>query len=103
MSKHTTPESFKGQDEDKELSAVYEYLQHNIATATMVAVDLDIYRPNLSWRKRALEKTGKLKVVKIGICPVTKHKAAFLTTNPDLFPVKSQLSLFDAWEGKGNE
>lgn len=77
----------------KELKAVYEYLNVNTATATQVASDLQIHRPNLCRYKRQLEKLDLLSEVRKGYCPVTKHKAAFLTTNPDLFPKSNQLQL----------
>jgi len=77
-----------------ELMAVYEYLQTHIATSTMAAVALNIYRPNLCRRKRKLEKAGLLVEVKEGICKVTRCRAAFLTTNPAWFPISLQLNLF---------
>ena len=77
----------------KELKAIYEYLQSNIATATMTATALNIYRPSLCRRKRTLEKAGLLVEVKAGYCKVTKCKAAYLTTNPAWFPFQSQLKL----------
>lgn len=77
-----------------ELKAVHDFLFRQPATATQVATALNIYRPNLCRRKRALEKAGQLKVIKKIICPVTKHTAGLLTTNPALFPIQSQLNLF---------
>jgi hypothetical protein len=79
---------------DNELIRVYEYLQRHCATATMAAADLNIYRPNLCRRKRTLQKAGYLAEVKKDYCRITKHVAAYLTTNPDLFPFQSQLKLF---------
>ena len=79
---------------DNELQAVYKYLQTHIATSTMAAVALNIYRPSLCRRKRTLEKAGLLVEVKTGYCKVTKCKAAFLTSNPAWFPIQSQLKLF---------
>lgn len=79
---------------DKELKAVWEYLQVNVATQTQVAVALNIYRPNLCRRKRTLQKNGELAVVKKGICPITKHRAEFITTNKELFPKSNQLEFF---------
>ena len=76
-----------------ELIAVYEYLQNNIATATMTATALNIYRPSLCRRKRTLEKAGLLVEVKAGYCKVTRCKAAYLTTNPAWFPFQSQLKM----------
>lgn len=77
-----------------ELQAVYNYLFKQPATATQVAVALGIYRPNLSRRKRALEKADKLRQLKKIICPITKHPAWQLTCDPALFPPQSQLNLF---------
>lgn len=82
------------QPKDTELQAVYQYLLTNIATATMTATALNIYRPSLCRRKRTLEKAGLLMEVKTGYCKVTKCNAAFLTTNVLWFPISSQLNLF---------
>ena len=78
-----------------ELKAVYEYLQTHIATATMAAIALNIYRPSLCRRKRTLELSGLLVEVKEGICKVTGCKAAYLTSNPAWFPISQQLNLFE--------
>ncbi len=79
---------------DNELNAVKEFLSNCKATATEVAVALNIYRPNVCRWKRRLEKQGHLAVIKKVKCPITKHSAALLTTNPDYFPIQSQLKLF---------
>lgn len=84
----------KGPFKGNELQAVYEYLQTNIATATMAATALNIYRPSLCRRKRTLEKAGKLMEVKTGYCKITKCEAAYLSTNAAWFPLDSQLKLF---------
>ena len=82
------------QPKDNELQAVFEYLKTHIATSTMAAVALNIYRPNLCRRKRTLEIAGQLMEVKTAYCKVTKCKAAYLTSNPAWFPIQSQLKLF---------
>ena len=96
MREHNTGEySFSSPHKDNELHAVFEYLKVNTATATQVAVALNIYRPNLSRRKRVLEIAGNLAVVKKGFCPITKRWGVqILTTNPALFPKQLQLKLF---------
>lgn len=97
MGKHSTnPEKLLLNNHYKgnELKAVYDYLQNNIATATMAAIALNIYRPSLCRRKRTLEKAGLLVEVKAGYCKVTRCKAAYLTTNPAWFPINTQLKLF---------
>jgi hypothetical protein len=94
MIAHNNP-PHKGCYKDNELQAVYSFLQSHTATATQVATALNIYRPNLCRRKRTLEKCGKLAVIKKVVCPITKHKAGLLTTNPALFPpTPKQLNLF---------
>ena len=77
-----------------EFNRVFIYLQKHTATASMVAAALNIYRPNVCRHKRKLEKAGRLAETKKGVCQFTKHRAAYLTTNPDLFPIQSQLNLF---------
>ncbi|MBP6023931.1 hypothetical protein [Ferruginibacter sp.] len=95
MSEHNKGvKDVKQHPKDNELQRVYEYLQKHCATATMTAIALNIYRPNLCRRKRALEKAGQLVEVKKAHCLITKHLATYLTTNPDLFPNHSQLKMF---------
>lgn len=79
---------------DNDLKAINDYLKIQPATATAVAVALNIYRPSLCRRKRTLEKLGYLSVIKKVKCPITKKLTWLLTTNPDLFPTPSQLNIF---------
>lgn len=79
------------QPKDNEIQRVYEYLKKETATATMAAVALNIYRPNLCRRKRTLEKAGHLIEVKRGYCQITKYVAYYLSTNPAMMPINSQL------------
>ena len=83
-------------NKDTELKAVNDYLKIQPATATAVAVALNIYRPNVCRRKRTLEKCGYLSEIKIVRCPITNRLAWLLTTNSDLFPIPipPQLTLF---------
>lgn len=80
--------NFNGQDKyrnfRREIQLVREYLSNKVATATMVAVALNIYRPNLCRYKAMLEEAGQLCVVRLGICKETGFRAQYLTTNPDL-------------------
>jgi len=32
------------------------------------------------------EKENRICIVRKGICPISKHRAGFYTTNPELFP-----------------
>lgn len=53
-------------------------------TMLMVAFDTGILRANICRRIADLEKEQKIYRVKMGICPITKHRATFFTTNKDL-------------------
>ncbi len=94
MRKHFNTPGKSLQGKNSELQRVFIYLQKHTATASMVAAALHIHRPNLCRHKRELEKAGRLAEIKKGLCKITKHRAAYLTTNPDLFPIHSQLNLF---------
>jgi len=76
--------SLKYNDFDAELKTVNEYLLTRLATATMVATDLNIYRPNLCRYKQMLVDEGVLKVVFISKCKVTGFKAQYLTCDPEI-------------------
>lgn len=80
--KHSTIVSFNSQGKDTKI--ILHYLKINTATATMVCKATGIEQKNFCRRKRELEKLGLLFEVKKGICEVTKFRASYLTTNPDL-------------------
>ena len=97
--KHSLNKSFeKGQDKSNErftqLKTIFEYLQNNTATATMVTDATGVPQKCITRYKRDLEKVGKLKEVKKTFCKITGFKAWYLTTNQSLFPLDNQLKLF---------
>lgn|GEM_PF-3343309 len=85
--------TFAGRGQDKynqfsvEKTAVKEYLTNHIATATMVAVALDIYRPNLCRYKSMLQEEGVLVVTHNGICKETGFPADYLSCDPEIVNV----------------
>jgi hypothetical protein len=74
----------KYNDFEVELKAVREYLSTRIATSTMTAVALGIYRPNLCRHKKTLADQGLLKEIYIQKCKVTGFKAMYLTCDPEI-------------------
>jgi hypothetical protein len=85
------------------LKVYYNYLFNNVATNAMVSEAIGIKEKNLTRFKRELEKAGMLKSVRSGYCKVTRFRAAYLTTNPDNFPIDYQWKLFPEMEvGYGN-
>ena len=81
-------------DYKSQLKTIFQYLQENIATASMVSDKTGIPQKNICRFKRDLEKAGVLFEVEKKLCLKTGFKAWYLTTNPDLAPLNSQLKLF---------
>lgn len=86
------------QNKDKvstsQLKTIFNYLQSHTATASMVADATGVPQKSICRYKRDLQKRGLLYEVKKGFCELTKFRAWYLTTNPDLFPMSNQLKLF---------
>ena len=77
-----------------QIQVVYEYLQTNVATNSMIAEATGIKEKHICRHKRKLEKAGKLFLVKRVKCKSTGCKAWYLTTNIDFVPkLHTQLSL----------
>jgi hypothetical protein len=79
------------QHKGNDLQRVYERLLTHTESATMTAVALNIYRPSLCRRKKDLEIAGRLAVVKKSYCKITGRLVQFLSTNPAMMPINSQL------------
>lgn len=77
-----------------QLKTIFEYLQNHTATASMTAEATGIPQKSICRYKRDLEKRGLLFEVRKGFCELTKFRAWYLTTNPELFPRSNQLELF---------
>ena len=77
-----------------QLKTIFEYLQNHTATASMTAEATGIPQKSICRYKRDLEKRGLLCEVRKGFCELTKFRAWYLTTNPDLFPKSNQLKMF---------
>ena len=66
---------------------VYDLLSSNNPdglTRLQVARCLGIERGSVCYRVAELRDKGCLWIVKKGLCPITKTRAEFLTTNPDV-------------------
>ena len=95
----TAPKSLKSQSKDNswqsQLQTIFQYLNDNVATASMVADATGIYQKNICRFKRDLERAGKLWEITKTTCKKTGFKAWYLTTNPNKAVNKSnQINLF---------
>ena len=86
---NNTP-SHKGRSEYKKLQAqmkrVFAALYRQPKTMLMVSIETGILRANICRYVAELERENCIKIVRKGICPISKHRAGFYTTNPELFP-----------------
>lgn len=72
-----------------QLTTIFQYLQNNIATASMTTEATGIPQKNITRYKRDLEKQGLLFEVEKKLCKKTGFRAYYLTTNKDLFTSKA--------------
>ena len=77
-----------------QLDIVYKTFYKKPQTMKMVEVDTGIDRANICRYVRTLRNSDKIAIVKTELCLITKHRAGYLTTNPELFPKSSQYKLF---------
>jgi len=90
---------YKGLHKDTEfkqqLKVVFEAFNKRPATMLMISKLTGIYRANICRYVAKYRKQGNLFIVYKGICPVSKHHANFLTTNPELVKMNvEQLKFF---------
>lgn len=92
--------SFRGeQGKDKQFQSqmkrVFAALYRQPKTMLMVAIETGIMRSNITRYVAKCKKQDCIKIVKFGICPISKRGGVqYLTTNPDLFPKSNQLKMF---------
>lgn len=68
-------------------------------TMMEVSVATGIYRANICRYVRTMREAGTVAVIGWRLCKVTRHRAGVYTTNAELFPEQSQLSLFEKGGG----
>lgn len=83
----------KRQVQDKkfqgQMSKVFAALLSQPKTMLMVSVETGILRANICRYIAYWEKQDRVQVQKKEICPISKHRAGFYTTNPELFNAKT--------------
>jgi hypothetical protein len=54
-------------------------------TMLMVSIETGILRANICRYVAEMERSNRIEKVETGVCPASKHKAGFYTTNPNYF------------------
>ena len=80
-----------------QMKRVFAALYRQPKTMLMVSIETGILRANICRYVAEWEKENRICIVRKGICPISKHRAGFYTTNPDLFPI------VEPSKPKGNE
>ena len=68
-----------------QMQRVFTALYRQPKTMLMVSIETGILRANICRYVAEWEKENRICIVRKGICPISKHRAGFYTTNPDLF------------------
>lgn len=88
--------SHKGQSKSThfqpQMQRVFEAFYGQPKTMLMVSSETGILRANICRYIAEWEKQNYIGVVRKGICPISKHRAGFYTTNSELFPAIVELS-----------
>lgn len=97
INNQTTPNSF-GRDKDKYLTqyeVTYNELRKRPQTMLEVSTKTGILRANVCRYVSKMREGGLVEVVYHDVCSISKHPANHYTTDPELFPPKDQLTLFE--------
>jgi hypothetical protein len=94
-----SPKDFlnKGQVKNKHFQGqtkkVFAAFRRQPKTMLMVDIETGIMRSNITRYVAKWKKQNCIKIVRLGICPISKSSGVqFLTTNPELFPAIVELS-----------
>ncbi len=94
IQKESTP-NLKSYCKDTQIPTVYKaFATETPKTMLQVSIETGILRANICRYNSKFVKQDRMQLVKKGICPISKHRAGFYTTNKELFVNDSQLSLF---------
>jgi hypothetical protein len=74
---------------------VFEVLKNTPLTMLMVSKITGVERASICRYIASFKKSNQIAVVAIKPCEVTKYRAGYYTTDANLFPAKSQLTIWN--------
>jgi len=77
----------KGKHFHAQMQRVFLALSKQPKTMLMVSVETGILRANICRYVAKWEKENRIRIARKSICPISKCRAGYYTTNPDLFPI----------------
>lgn len=75
---------------EKQMQKVFKSFFESPKTMLMVSFETEVLRANICRFISKWKAIGLIKEVYKGICPITKHKAGFYSTNNELFKAYCQ-------------
>lgn len=79
---------------ENQLKRTFEAFKEKPKTMLQVSNETGIMRASICRYVAHLKKRKKIVTVKKGTCPLSKHKAQFLSTDEQYFPKETQPELF---------
>jgi len=92
----STPRKFSYKAQDKgnpfqaQMKRVFASFYQQPKTMLMVSSETGIMRANVCRYISEWKKHNRIRFVRKGICPISKHQAGYYTTNPGSFTVKTE-------------
>lgn len=84
-------EQAKSTEFQAQMKKVFASFKQQPKTMLAVSVETGILRANICRYVAEWKKENKIKLVRFGFCPISKHRAGFYTTNQELFPLIVEL------------
>lgn len=74
-----------------QMKRVFKAFAAEPKTMLQVSFETGILRANICRYVSEWRQEGKIQVIRFGLCPISKHRAGFYSTNPDFFPLMVEL------------
>jgi hypothetical protein len=75
-----------------QMETVFAAFQRRPATMLMISIETGILRANICRYVSEWQRQGKIKLLKQGLCKISKHRAGYYTTDTNIFsPTKNVL------------
>lgn len=69
-----------------QMKRVFAVFKSEPKTMLMASIETGVLRANICRYVAEWELQGRIAIYRKGLCPITKYRAGFYTTNPAIFP-----------------
>jgi hypothetical protein len=75
----------KGSNFFTQYQMTYQFFKERPKTMLEVSIETGILRANICRYKAEMEEKGQIQLIRKGLCPITRHRAGFYSTDKALF------------------